>query len=111
MRKDNQFCLGQMLDSAEKALRLAKGKDREDYDEDEVLRIALTHLIQIMGEAARLVSPSFQEAHPEIPWKAIMGMRHKIVHDYFSVDEEIVWETVTEELPPLVDQLKRLVRQ
>ena len=73
------------------------------------MRLALIHLIQIVGEAARRVSPQFCERHPEIPWKAIIGMRHKVVHDYFGVDEEIVWDTVTKELPPLIDLLEGIV--
>jgi uncharacterized protein with HEPN domain len=106
--KDDQVYVGHMLDTAEKALGLVRGKSRGDYDEDEALRIALAHLIQIVGEAARRVSKSFCDAHPEIPWKAIIGMRHKVVHDYFDVDEDIVWDTVVEELEPLVKQLKKI---
>ena len=51
--------------------------------------LALAHLVQVIGEAARRVSPEFCDAHPEIPWKAIVGMRHKVVHDYMDVDEDI----------------------
>jgi uncharacterized protein with HEPN domain len=63
----------------------------------------------ISGEAARHVSAEFQREHPEVPWPAIIGMRHKIVHDYLSVDEDRVWRTATEELGELIDQLRALV--
>ncbi len=108
--KDDLVYVGHMLDTAEKALGLMEGNSREDYDDNEPLRIALTHLIQVIGEAARRVSKEFCEAHPEIPWKAIIGMRHKVVHDYFDVDEDIVWDTVVEELEPLIKQLEKVVK-
>jgi uncharacterized protein with HEPN domain len=62
-----------------------------------------------MGEAARRVSSAFRESHPDIPWRAIVGMRHKVVHDYLHVDFDIVWDVVTAELSPLISQLERLV--
>lgn len=109
MPHDDAFYLGHMLDTALHAVRIAGNVDREHFENDETLRIALTHLVQIIGEAARLVSEGFKEEHAQIPWKAIMGMRHKIVHDYFSVDEDVVWETVTKELQPLINQLRELI--
>jgi uncharacterized protein with HEPN domain len=68
-----------------------------------------THLIQVIGEAARRVSPQFREEHQQIPWDAIAGMRSKIVHDYMNVDEDIVWDSVAQELPPLIEDLKKIV--
>jgi hypothetical protein len=67
----------------------------------------LIHLIQIIGEAGRQVSREFSDRHPEIPWADIIGMRHKVVHDYLGVDEDIVWQAVT--LPGLVALLEPLV--
>jgi hypothetical protein len=75
-----------MLDTARKAVKKLDGKIRADFDADENLRLALAYLIQIIGEAASPVSPSFREAHTDIPWSEIVGMRHKIVHDYLRVD-------------------------
>jgi uncharacterized protein with HEPN domain len=80
-----------------------------DYDNDENLRLALAHLVQVIGEAARRVSPSGQTTHPQIPWREITGMRHKIVHDYLNVDEDVVWEVVTGDLPPLIALLEAIV--
>lgn len=109
MPKDDVVYLGHMLDMARKALRLAQGKSRAEYDRDESLRLALAHLLQVIGEAARRVSSVYCETHPEIPWKAITGMRHKVVHDYMTVDEDVIWDTVTHELEQLVTELERLV--
>jgi uncharacterized protein with HEPN domain len=101
--------LGHMLDSAIKAVQKVEGISRADYDADENLRLALAHLLQIIGEAARRVSAPAQGQHPEIPWSRIIGMRHKIVHDYLEVDEDILGDVVTADLPELVSQLELIV--
>ncbi len=109
MPKDDRLYLGHMLDTARKALGLVNGKSRAEYDRDEPLRLALAHLLQVIGEAARRVSATYCQAHPQIPWKAIVGMRHKVVHDYMTVDEDVIWDTVSHELAPLVAELERLL--
>ena len=98
-----------MLDMARKAVTKVRGLSREGYDADEDLRFALIHLVQVIGEAARQVSSEFTETHPEIPWANIIGMRHKVVHDYLGVDEDIVWQVVTTDLPKLVSAIEPLV--
>ena len=98
--------VGHMLDMTRKAIE--KTTNRDAFDGDENLRLALTHLIQVIGEAARHVSREYCEAHPEIPWTEIVGMRHKVVHDYLGVDEDIVWQVVTDDLPKLLPALVRL---
>lgn len=100
--------VGHMLDMARKATSKVSSISRENYDADENLRLALTHLIQTIGEAGRRVSREFCEAHPEIRWADIIGMRHKVVHDYLGVDDDIVWQVVTEDLPKLVATLEAL---
>jgi uncharacterized protein with HEPN domain len=108
MPKDDLVYVGHMLDTAEKAVEKIAGVDRAAYDANENLRLALAHLIQTIGEAARRVSPEFQSAHPEIPWPQVIGIRNKVVHDYLHVDFDIVWAVVTADLPPLIAQLKPL---
>jgi uncharacterized protein with HEPN domain len=100
--------VGHMLDTARKAVSKTEGVSREAYDADENLRLALIHLIQIIGEAARQVSREFCGKHPDIRWADIIGMRHKVVHDYLGVDEDIVWRVATEDLPTLVRSLEGL---
>ncbi len=109
MPKDDLVYVGHMLDTAQKALDLARGKTRRDYDVEEALRIALAHLDQVIGEGARHVSAEFCAAHPKIPWEAIVGMRHRVVHDYLNVDEDMVWQTVRDDLPELVKALGQIV--
>ena len=81
MPKDDATYVGHMLDTARKALALVEGKKKADFEGDETLQLALIHLLQIIGEAAGKVSPEFCAAHPDVPWPAIVGMRHKLVHD------------------------------
>ena len=101
--------LGHMLDQALKVVGKVNGKARDDFDADENLRLALAHLVQTIGEAARHVTDILKEAHPEVPWRNIMGMRHRIVHDYMNVDEDILWTVATIHLPSLIDRLAALV--
>lgn len=109
-QRDNQVYIGHMVDTANKAIGFMQGLTREDFDNNELLRLSLTHLLQIIGEAARRVSPDFRTAHPQIDWKAIVGMRSKLVHDYLNVDEDIVWDTVTNELPSLLKELEGILK-
>jgi uncharacterized protein with HEPN domain len=76
MPKDDLVSVGYMLDTAQRAVAKIRGRARRDFDADENLRLALAYLLQIIGEAARQVSPAFRTAHPAIPWNAIIGMRH-----------------------------------
>jgi len=109
MPKDDMVYLGHMLDTARNAAAKVRGKSRPEYDADENLRLALAHLVQTIGEAAAHVSPETRARHPEIPWKQIVGIRHRIVHDYMNVDFDILWEVVTRNLPGLLASLEPLV--
>jgi len=109
MPKDDAVYVGHMLDMARQARELVASRTRADYDADVALRLALAHLVQNIGEAARRVSPQLQQAHPDIPWRNIVGIRHKVVHDYFYVDYDIIWDVVTSDLPGLVSKLELIV--
>jgi uncharacterized protein with HEPN domain len=108
MQRDDEVYVGHMLDLCRKVAAKVVGIGRDDFDEDENLRLALAHLLQTIGEVARRVSRNFQQEHPEIPWGGIVGMRHKVVHDYMDVDEDVVWKTSVEEVPRLVAVLESL---
>jgi uncharacterized protein with HEPN domain len=108
-KHDDLVYIGHMIDTAHKAINFVAGLSREDFDNDEKLQLAVTHLLQIIGEAGRRVSLEFRNTHLEIPWKAIVGMRSKIVHDYLSVDNDVVWETVKNDLPSFVERLEKLL--
>lgn len=109
MPKDDAVYLGHMLEMAQKVTHKLDGVDRSDYDDDENLRLAVTHLLQVIGEAASRVSGDLRVANPQIEWPANIGMRQKVVHDYMNVDEDIVWETATRDIPPRISALEPLM--
>lgn len=102
MLKDDMVYLGHMLDMAHKAYENVHGLDREAFDADENLCYALAHLIKVIGEAAQRVSPRVRRDLPEIPWHEVTGMRHRIVHDYMNVDDDVIWVVATQDLPELI---------
>ncbi len=99
-----------MLDAARTALRLSQGRTRSDLDEDEGLILSLTKAVEMIGEAARHVSEPTREQTPAIPWPQIIAMRNRLVHVYFDIDPEVLWQTVCRDLPSLVAQLEPLLR-
>ena len=94
-RHDDQVSLGDMLSHAR----------------DRVLHLALTRLVEIIGEAANRVSSDTQKKHPEVPWPKIIGMRNRLVHGYDVIDFDLLWDTVTTDLPPLMNALKGIVEE
>lgn len=98
-----------MLEAAEEALRFAAGRPRADLDTDRMLVLAVIKCVEIVGEAASRVSQETIAAHPEIPWADIVGMRNRLVHVYFDVDADRVWDTLTDDLPFLVSTLGKLL--
>ena len=108
MQHDDLVYVKHMIDLAEKAVGKLAAVDRAGYDADENLRLAVTHFVQNFGEAARKTSLPFQQSHPELPWREVIGMRHKVVHDYLEVDFDIVWKVVKQKLPPLLEILKKI---
>ncbi len=99
--------LNHMLDAAREAVGFSEHRLREDLDRDRMLCLSLVYLLEIIGEAARGVSAAFRASHTEIPWRSIAGMRDRLVHGYFDVNLDIVWETVTRDLAPLIAQLEK----
>jgi uncharacterized protein with HEPN domain len=98
-----------MLAWAMQALRHAEDLDEPRFRASELHQGAITHCLTIIGEAASRTSPAFRARHGHIPWTVIIGMRNKLVHDYGGVALKVVWVTVTEDVPGLVDHLRAIV--
>ena len=109
-RRDDFTRLKHSTDAAEKAVRFMRGKKRHDLDSDELLKLALIQLVQIMGVAAGTVSDSLKQAHPEIPWQDMKDARNRLIHGYDDIDLDVVWTTVTKELPPLPKQIQGVLK-
>ncbi|MQA15913.1 MAG: DUF86 domain-containing protein [Pseudonocardiaceae bacterium] len=102
MPLDDKIRVQHLVEAATKAVSYASGRSRSDLDDDELLRLALTKLVEIAGEAAKHVSSDLREAHPEVPWSAAARMRDRLVHHYFDINLDVLWSTVTEDLPWLL---------
>lgn len=109
-RKDDQVSLKDMLSHAEESIEILGNTSREELAENRVIQLALTRLMEIVGEAANRVSQETQQEHPKIPWPQIIGMRNRLVHGYDVVDYDLLWDTVTNDLPSLIITLKEIVR-
>ena len=94
-----------LREAAATALRCAEGRTRSDLDDDEMLRLALTKLVEIVGEAAKQVSAEGRADYPAVPWSAAARMRDRLVHHYFDIDLDVLWATVNEDLPALLTAL------
>lgn len=106
MYEDDTVRIRHILDASREAVSFAEGRCRADLDSDRKLNLSLVRLLEIIGEAARSVPPEFRDAHPELPWKKMVGMRDRLIHGYYDVNLDVVWETVTEDLRALIGQLE-----
>lgn len=108
-RHDPVVSIKQMIDYAQKAMSISRGRKRVDLDNDLTFNLALTRAVEVVGEAADRIPKDVQENHPEIAWAEIIGMRNRLIHGYDDVDADFLWSVVQDDLPKLVGQLKRML--
>ncbi len=108
MWRDDAYLLDMLL-ATRTVQQFTHGVTWNQFRGDDLLQNAVMHLIQIVGEAARKVSPEFKQAHPEIPWQGIIGMRNRLVHDYFRIESSRVWEVIEKDLPALIPLIEPLI--
>ncbi len=97
-----------MIDAAEAVDAFMAGRNRAELDSNRMLLFAVVRAIEVLGEAAARVSDETRQTAPDIPWNAIVGMRNRLVHGYFNIDADIVWKTVSSEIPALLLKLRVL---
>lgn len=105
---DNKTTVAKMISLIEKILSYIKGMDYETFTKNEMVVEACAFNFSQLGEISHKLEDDFQNDNPTIPWKAIYGMRNKIIHDYDGINLKVVWETITEDLPALGEQLKKI---
>jgi uncharacterized protein with HEPN domain len=110
MRRDDRIRLHHMLDATKAALGFASGRNQLELETDLQLQFALVRAIEIIGEAASKISPEMRELGSDIPWSSIVSMRNRLIHAYFDVDHDILWNTITEALPALEQQIEALLK-
>ena len=108
MAKDDLVRLRHMVDSAVEAVELIHGKSRADLDTNRVLSLALVRLLEIVGEAANRVTTGTRQQTPNIPWSQIVSLRHRLIHGYDTINMDILWKILTDDLPPLIARLQRI---
>ena len=108
-RRSAELLLEDILEAAEKIGRYTARLNKEDFTKDEKTIDAVVRNLQIIGEAASRLPPVFRQEHQHIPWPKIVGLRNRVIHQYFGVDSEIVWEIVRSDLPALKEQLANLL--
>ena len=108
-RHDDRMSLRHMLEYARTARRLVEGRTRPDLNSDEMLRLALTRAVEVIGEAAKRVSVTCRQQQPGIPWDAVTGTRDRLAHGYDEVDLDILWDITMLNLPPLIVELERIL--
>jgi uncharacterized protein with HEPN domain len=102
--RDDRERLADVLAAIERIRRYVQD-DRTRFDTDELLQNAVVHWIEIIGEAARGLSDKVRDAHPEVPWRVITDMRNRVTRGYFDIDLDVVWNTVTRDLPKLQESV------
>jgi uncharacterized protein with HEPN domain len=105
----NPAYLWDMLQAAREVQDMLEGRDMTTFLGDKVLLRAVERSIEIIGEAARRVTTEHQNAHPEIPWREIIGQRNILAHEYGQIDHQLLYKTVKEDVPALIAQLQTLL--
>jgi uncharacterized protein with HEPN domain len=108
MWRDDAYVLDMLL-AAREICEFTKEVSWEQFQANRMLQHAIVRLLQIIGEASRKISPEFRLAHTEIPWQEIIGMRNRVIHEYFRVIPDKIWETVQKDVPNLVKLLEPIV--
>ena len=108
-RHDIGVTLRQMRDYAEKARAMTTGRQLQDLQRDDTLRLALERALEVIGEAALRLPDDFTNRYPHIPWRQIFGMRHVLAHGYDVVRDEVLWDTATVNVPELLKQIDAML--
>jgi len=108
MSRDERLRVLDILDAIDKIASYVEGLSYGDFLADPKTQDAVTRNIEIIGEAARSLPADFKERHAEVPWDEIVGMRNVIVHQYFGILPDVVWDVVKNELPSLHSKIAEL---
>lgn len=109
MHADDRIRLLHMVDAAEAVLRFIENRRRRDLETDQMLLFAIVRAIEVLGEASSRISDDTRSAFPNIPWSSITDMRNRLIHGYFDIDGDIVWNTASHEIPALLADVRRIL--
>lgn len=109
MNERDELRLHHVRDAANRAVNFVEGRTQDDLANDTQFEYAVLHALQIIGEAASKITVETRQQYHEIQWKQIVGIRQRIVHDYDAVKYDVIWNTVVDDLPPLIRQLDAIL--
>jgi uncharacterized protein with HEPN domain len=107
--RDDLVYLMHIRDSLREVRQFIEDESYESFLENRMVQNAVMRSFEVVGEAARRVSPGFREAHPEVPWRLMGDFRNKLIHDYFGLDLDVIWKTATEDAPRLLTRIEGLL--
>jgi uncharacterized protein with HEPN domain len=110
MREPDLVRLRHMLDAAREIGSLTAGMSREGFTSDRVVSLAVIRLLEVLGEAANGVSEDLRARHGVLPWGRMISMWNRLIHGYYDLNLDIIWSTVSEDVPPLVQALEEVIR-
>ncbi len=110
MQSEDKIRLQHILDEANEACQYIEGLSFDEFRKDGKTVRAVIRSIEVIGEAASKLSLDFRKDHPEVPWQKISGMRNRLIHVYFDIDYQIMWQTVKENLPSLIHQIQSILK-
>jgi uncharacterized protein with HEPN domain len=110
MKRDRPY-LQHIYDSISDIEGFVKGVSKQQFFENKEKQYAVMRALEIIGEATKNISRQLRAAYPEIPWKTMAGMRDKLIHEYFGVKLERLWEVIQKDLPRLKEQISKILRQ
>ena len=111
MKPRDRDKLEEILKVAREIIEVTDGKERSDLDRDIMLKRTLERCIEIMGEAANVLSEDVKLEHSDIDWQKIIGMRNRLVHEYFEVDYDIIWDASQDKVPGLISYLEHILEE
>lgn len=110
MQRDREYLLD-ILEAAKLAITYISGKTREDFFNNFQCQDAIIRRLEIIGEAAKGISQETRNLFPDLPWSDMISMRNVMIHEYDDVDIVVVWQTVHNDLPPLVDSIEKMLQK
>ena len=101
MKRNSLDYIEDINDAISKIEIFTKGMDYQDFVEDDKTIYAIVRALEIIGEAAKKIPPDIKNSYPQIPWKDVVGMRDKLIHEYFGVNTKVLWNTIKQDIPSL----------
>jgi uncharacterized protein with HEPN domain len=111
MIKDDIVYLNHIMDAISRIEEYVHGLTYDNFIEKYLIQDGVIRQIQVIGEATKKISDNTRGKYPDIPWKDIAGMRDKLIHDYFGIDLDAVWDTVEKDIPVLKDEIQAVIKE